>query len=402
MVAFVAQHGRLPRYHDEGFGVGLMDSMTKERLPRDIDARQLQLLVAMNHRFEVRQTYLFTPQMPYLLGGWFCRMLGGADVHQARLFTAACVALAALCAYLTGLVLWNGRVAPAAVAGLLVGLWPQLTFVGAYVNDDAFAVLSVSVLVLALAWADRGPLDMRRALALGAGLGLAGSSKYYTLAALSIAAVWLVLRARRGEPGFGRFAAVSLGVAVIVAGSWLARNAILYDGDPTGKRFLSAELQKLVASLPPEVAARTRKLWRPPAHSFFESMGHGWFRTTFESFWARFGWMNVRPHPAMYWTALAVVPAGFLWSLRPGGWRVVPGLFTVPLLALLLLLSLLNTHFADYQPQGRYLLSVVPPLCLQIAAGAFSGPPLARRILPWALVGFFVAQNLLARLLYLR
>jgi len=328
------------------------------------------------------------------------------------------MALVACATCMAATTLWPRVAWAGPVAGLATGLWPQMTFVGSYVNDDAFSVLSASLLLLAVARIETAGLDRRRALGLGVALGLVGASKYYCLALLLPFFVWALIRAVQGGRHFRNLLVLSGAVAFVIVGSWLLRNTILYGGDFLGRRTMSRYVQEFVGGLPADVAARTvRQQITGSLSARGEPIWHlfelGWVRHTLESLWARFGWMRVRVHPLMYETALGLgigLLVAATWSARrrvssaPGASRsrrrLVPVLFAVPTFALLVCLSLWNSYIIGFQPQGRYLLAGVPALSLQ------GIEPLTAARRGWVaaafLALFFLVQNLLARLVYLR
>lgn len=75
----------------------------------------------------------------------------------------------------------------------------------------------------------------------------------------------------------------------------------------------------------------------------------------------------------------------------------LPALFGIPFLALLVAFSLANSYFADFQPQGRYLLACLPALALQIVQPLVGWKPRAGAVAGGLLLAFFVVQNLVAR-----
>jgi len=416
LVEFVAEHGRLPLYGEPGFSVGLMHGQTHKRIGDARDRARIGSLRLHPQPVELRIPYLFVPQLPYVLNGWFNRVLGGPTLGKARAFSALCVALLALLVFLAARSLWPDRMLAAGVAGLCVGLWPQISFLAAYVNDDAFATLSAGALVAACAWCQRGSFDRKRAVALGAAVGLLCSSKPTVLGLLLLLGVWFIgfslhridgQRRLRG-PGFRSRTLLAVSVALALAGPWLIRNALLYDGDPTGHRFVRRELREFVGSLPAGVLGPKQTLFmkspelRPDPRSFTGV----WLQLSLSSFWARFGWMNVAaPRRAVVaaLTVLAIgVVASFLLQCKRdinALWWSVPWVFALPAFLLLMLGSVANSYYADFQPQGRYLLGCVPGALLQIVGGlAGLGHRWVSRALLLGLVGFFVAENLFLRL----
>jgi 4-amino-4-deoxy-L-arabinose transferase-like glycosyltransferase len=387
---FVARTGRLPRYGEERFAVSLMDSTTHERFLGPDEARRA---VALCHRLEQRQPYLFTPQLPYFLVG----RLGGATPPRARFFSTLWLACAALLVYAAGRLLWPERPWLALTAALLLALWPQVTFVGAYCNDDAFALVGPAFLLVGVLAVERQVRVAHVWLALGA--ALTASSKYYDLALLPLVAAWaLSLGRRRGARAFA-VAAGALVVGAALGLPWLVRNAHLY-GDPLGLRWVTARLDEAARALPPEVRAQTNLLQRSAVErgvTWASLWQRRWLGMTARSFFGYFGWMRVPLPDELYLPALLVVVAALLapWLHRRRR-EATLALFGLPFLALLAALSLYNTLHADFQAQGRYLLPAVAPLVLQLVDGVAE-----LRLAPALLLSFFVAMNLAVRALFL-
>ena len=403
VVKFVADHGRLPRYGEDNFAVHLMGK-NRHRFPPDMSPEHLQMQVRGGGALELRVPYLFSPQAPYWLNGIVARCLGGASEAKARGFDGFCIALAALCTYAAGLLLW-GKVWAAAVAALCFGLWPQVSFVGAYVNDDAYAILVLAVFVLAAAWVQRDGFGRKQAIAHGLALGALAAAKIYVYAVFPLVLVWWGFLWRRQGKVFLTRLAWSAGIAALIAVPWFLRNAILYDGDFTGRRTMAARAREYIDSLPPSVREKTHLLFsqKQQGITLSEALKRGFVRHSMESFWGRFGWMHLRFLPSAYGRAFQVLAVALGFSLlclpllrASGGLRTgVPHLFALPYLALLIGLGLYNCLTVDFQPQGRYFLTCVPALCLQLvdapARGKWWLEPLA-----WALLAFFLQQNLTA------
>ncbi len=400
---FVADQGRLPRYGEGEFAVHVM-GRGHNRLPPDTSPDRLQWLLSSNMSYELRLPYVFSPQMPYWLGGMYARLLGGISVPKARSFSALCIALAVLCTYGAGMLLWK-KPLPAAAAALCFGLWPQVSFIGAYVNDDTYAVCAVAFLLLALTWVRLDCLAWKRVIVMGVAVGAAAAAKFYVYAVFPLLLLWWGTLWRKHGRAFLPRLAVALGCAALVASPWFIRNAILYEGDFLARTTAERHVAQYVDNLPPLVRAKTQLLFDQQEQGFglAKLVERGYFRLSFESFWGRFGWMNLRLQPTDYTWALAAVLGALGFSflglpfLRGASARltVVPHLFALPYFVLLLGMSLYNSLYVDYQPQGKYMLSAVPALCLQ----CFDVPARGRRILQVAgfgLLAFFLVQNIAA------
>ena len=245
---------------------------------------------------------------------------------------------------------------------------------------------------------------------LGCALGILGASKPYVFVFLPLFALWFWRWSRNPEDGapqfrsrrFWRHAGLAAVIAVAIAGPWFVRNMVLY-GDPTGHRFVVAKLREFVALLPPDVVSRTNLLSLKPAkarvdpHTFLGP----WMHHSFDSFWARFGWMNQYPAQPLGAISRVVLALGLIASIRRRtlqAWWTVPGVFALPGLVLLLVGSMFNSYFVDSQPQGRYLLPAVPAIVLQITGGIATLPSrILSAVLVVALLAFFVANNILCR-----
>lgn len=408
---FVAEHGRLPRYGEGEFSAHMMGT-NHSRLPPDTSPERLQFQLHRHGRYELRLPMIFSPQMPYWLAGMSMRLLGGPSVTKARSFSALWIALAALCTYGAGLLLWRNPF-PASVAALCFGLWPQVSFIGAYANDDAFAVFAVALLLLAFAWVRLDCLAWKRVLFMGFAVGVVASAKYYVYAIFPLLLVWWGdLWRRQGRVVVPRLAA-GFGCAAVVAAPWFIRNAVLYDGDFLGREAAARYEAQYVATLPAPVLARTvapgagrlgTDLLSDQRLDAAELAKRDFLRTSLESFWGRFGWMNSRLDPSAYIWALYVLAGALSLSLLalpflPGigpRFTAVPHLFALPYLGLLFVISLYNSLYVCYQPQGRYFLSVVPALCLQcLDVPARRGKRIVL-LVGSCLLAFFVMQNVVA------
>jgi hypothetical protein len=169
----------------------------------------------------------------------------------------------------------------ALLTAALVACNPQFLFTSALVtNDMLLATLSAALFWLCLAatgsttGGPRAPL--RFALLAGALAGLALLTKQSALLLFPLLA-WFLWRAADGSVRqavllFG----VSGGTVALVAGWWFGRNWLLY-GDPLGL----AAFQATYATQPFE--------WRS-----FAAWGSA-LAQLFASFWARFGWLSLRP-----------------------------------------------------------------------------------------------------------
>lgn len=412
---FVAEHSRLPSFGEGRFRIHLMDSVCRAALYPTIEKGRMIFPAGTDihpgHRYEVRQPYLFWPQPAHLIAGTLQRMTGGFSLWKARAISSCWVAAAAALICLAALRLWPDRLALAVLAGAVFGLWPQVTFVGAYVNDDAPALAATALLLFACTLLETGEVSLVPGMALGVALGLVALSKPYACAALPLVGFWILRsRARHGK-GAVRCFLLSGVVALLVVGAWFlfAEPPAASKAPAGGSR--SAALREFNAALPADLARHTTQLetgsMLERGRGILEFPFLAWLLPSLLSLYGAFGWMD-EPLPLAVYALAAIV----LSVLLAGLWRsapdrrppalLLPFLFSIPLLTIGGLLSFWHSYSVDFQPQGRYLLPSVSGLSMLAAAGAFAFPGRTGRWAPRFLGAFLTGASLLARLAVLR
>jgi hypothetical protein len=290
----------------------------------------------------------------------------------------------------------------ALLAAALLATNPQFLFTSALVtNDMLLAALSAGLFWLCLAAVRRattGPLPPLRAhlllpLAAGVLFGLALLTKQSALllAPLPLWAFW-----NSSRENWRRTMLLALvwgGVVLLLAGWWFVRNWQLY-GDPAGL----AAFQATYATQPFE--------WRSPA-----AWGSA-LQQLYASFWARFGWLSLRPPAWVLWIYTLLVCAALVgllrmvleqrqqivhslspWQIARSPWAAV---VLLPLLALAWVVSFaLAAGLVAWQ--GRMLFPALAAIAVGLAWG------LVRLCAPWSArrVLFAVGVPLFALALYL-
>lgn len=292
----------------------------------------------------------------------------------------------------------------ALLAAALVALNPQFIFISSLISNDALlAALGAALLWLIVS----SPRSLPRAALIGIVLGLALITKQSALIFAPFVFAWCVtgdasaaspvgagadtrgntgrgdpagrppedaagrgapagrpnegaptdrgVIARRGDVAAGDAAAAMVAGAMIIAGWWYLRNWQLY-GDPLGLQAFRAEFTTQVFEVTNPAA------WV------------GALTTLHESFWARFGWMNL-PAPAwtmtVYTALLAAAVAGWAWNLicpNAMACRWTWQLAALPILALAWVVSFAFTA-GLVAWQGRLLFPAIAAIAALLACG---------------------------------
>jgi len=235
-----------------------------------------------------------------------------------------------------------GSAGPAAVgAAAATALVPMFCFVGASVTNDVLANAAVALTVWAAAREAQRPGSLVSAVLLGVTLGLAWASKSSAVAPAAAAFLWLVLRRRWPLPRAG----LALATALLLSGPVFIRNVKLY-GDP--------------------LAAAAVQATEPTAAGLGGILS--WAVSSYESFWAVFGWMLLRLPRPIYWVLWALGAAAAWGVARARKERKIfdPVLFELLMVvAAVAFAQALLLGVTTLQAQGRHLfvgLAAIMPL----------------------------------------
>lgn len=344
-------------------------------------------------------SYGFQPILPYMLQGYAMRLAKlFTDSQEALLYTARGVNL--LLGLLTAWVVlllareWFRDRRFGWCFAFLATFLPQSIFVHTYVNTDSCCMLSIAVMLYGLTLGLKERFSGRACLTMAAGIILCALSYYnaygYILSCILLfAASFLSFSA--GRPGFDTRAFLRKGclisaVVLLGIGWWFIRSAILYDGDFLGLRTRN-ECASLYAL--PEFHPDTRVTWQSQGQTMLDMLRESDFLSlSVLSFIGIYGPMTIttsiwvyRFYKALFLLGL-VLCAAIPLSAVPAekGGRSGPKWFRlfyhgnmVFCILMPLFLSMVYSYSTDYQPQGRYLLPALLPLCYYTVRGLEKG-----------------------------
>ena len=291
--------------------------------------------------------------------------------------------LTVLFTYRASLRAWGDPALAVLSAGVLAAT-PQFLFTSAYVSNDTAATAIAAAIFWLVAAAVRDPIGVRRGhyLLLALLTALALATKISILPGLAVAALsiaWVDSRPLRPRAADTALAAV---IVIGLVGPYLAWNFV-HRGGLLGMGAVWSSTSQLKSFTELDGA-----LW------YFS--GPYWIRT-FQSYWSRFGWMNVLAPKGIYVSYFALTGAGvvgFAWMgrrARSGAARadrVLRHYLVAAILATFAAHLWINLHVP--QPQGRHLFGVAPQIACVLSIG-FRAPLWLRRgsILALILAGLF-------------
>lgn len=279
----------------------------------------------------------------------------------------------------------------ALAASGMVSFIPQYTFISASVNSDNLAnLLSALALLLTAKWITEEN-SYGKTLRLGLLCSLALLSKTTTLFLIPVACLSFALRAKQKDSPryFLKQSLAFLSLPLLTTGLFLAlyprKNLWALAAAYTESSKVNADLISL-----------------------------GYLCTVLtqinQSFWARFGWMNILIPPAIpsllgLLCLASLISAVVFWVrgreqiLSPTESNSLLVLFASVLCALL---ALVKFNLAVFQPQGRFLFPAISAIAILATMGLLS--PLRPRCKPLAtlvIVGGMLAFNLICLMAYL-
>lgn len=321
-------------------------------------------------------SYALRPFLPQMIGALFVRITGLVTTSPRLLLLAArmpsVLSVTACCLFALGLGhrLFKRRESSVLFASL-VSLLPQVVFLGMYQNNDAPSLATVAGMLYFMV---RGYDDEWRC-ADCVGLGICASmclltyyNAYGWILSTAVFCVVAVLRDAQTPDRkrlLVRRVVLVVGICAALAGWFFVRNALLHEGDALGfaeelrsRARLEAQGIQLVAYVVP----------RNEGMSFFEFFAwKNWevFWMSTRSFVGTFGYMLIYiplPRYGLYYALFlcgVVVYALVVMLEHPSRRDSLLVLMMLVASAITVFLHLWASYSRDYEPQGRYVITLI-------------------------------------------
>lgn len=352
-------------------------------------------------------SYAFQPILPYIMQGLFMRLgmilgvTGTGLLMMARsvnVFLGLCMAIVV---YLLSKELFDD-VRFRYLFSFLITFLPQALFMHTYVNTDSCCMLSIAIILLALAKGCKNHFSYPSCVLLSTGIILCALS-YYNAYGFILSSIFIFFYSFLTDDSAhfsdnlrnlikkGAFISV-----IVLAGIswWFIRSAVLYNGDFLG---LSSRNACALLYAIPEFHPDTRVTWQNQGYSFFDMLRYSDFiNLSTISFIGVFGAMTIVTSLWVYRFFKALFFLGALCCVLPR--KLLKGayheaflpkkkyvFFVCNMIMCVLIPCFLSAYYSyatDYQPQGRYLLPALIPICYFVVVGYEKAVALVNKISP--------------------
>lgn len=254
---------------------------------------------------------------------------------------------------------------------ILTTLLPQVSYLGSYLNNDSFALLTISIIIYAWIRGMREQWDVKNCVLLAVGIGLCALSYYnaYGYILCSIPLFFFSYRksgkTRESTIRMWKMAGLIAGIAFLIAGWWFIRNAVIYQGDFLGLTTSNQYAEKYAqAAFKPSLRPNPNHLgW-----SFYEMLiSNNWIRDTLMSFVGLLGTTGLPMLGKIYKCIWVVILLGYLGIAamvikreKSRNSRILLVIFALSIV-IPIGLSFYHSYWIDFQPQGRYLMPMLIP-----------------------------------------
>ena len=326
-------------------------------------------------------SYAFLPYLPSIIAAGFmkCVSLFRSSEH-ALLFAARMVSVLAgtavvyLCLKI-GPHLFRSRWSTYFFA-ILVGFLPQFIFLSSYLNNDVFSLFTDFLILYALLEGRQNKWKWRTCALLALAISLNLLTYYNAYGWVAVSALFCIISCVQDKQIQKKLRFILprvLFVAVLVcclAGWYFIRNAILYDGDFLGRNAARECARHFAAAgntVHDNISASENGL------SIWEMLNDGlWVPTTIESFIGVFGYLDCFLPNQLYAVYKTIIFVGLLlavFTVRSKGEHGLLTILLVPAMILPTVLAIIYTYTEDYQPQGRYVMPMLPALAIFVTFG---------------------------------
>ncbi len=319
-------------------------------------------------------SYALRPYLTSMIGALFMKIISifstgeHALLFASRLCSVFSVSICFFYCCKLGNMLFHKSMTSTLFA-VMIGYLPQVMFLGMYQNNDIFSLMCVVMLLYYFLIGQKNNWAIRDCIVFAIVISVAFLSYYSIYGWLLTGGIVFLYQFLRNKAMGSRDKIIKLciisGIVFVLAGWFFIRNAVIHNGDFFGiatENVWRAELR--------EQGVEIQEYYTPCDKEnnsflkFFMDSDYIWLRFTQRSFIGLFGYMNLHLSQGIYDFYYACFAIGILCflavAIKCTKTKEDKTLFLILFLSSMITigLSLYQSYFRDYQPQGRYIISV--------------------------------------------
>lgn len=350
------------------------------------------------------------PSLPFILGAIGIavgKLIGSSQLYLYARFMSVILGIATVyLSYGIAKLLFKRDYFMQLTVPITVLLIPQSTFIFAYANNDSFVIFAMTLCFYLMAKCAFEQWTNKNAIFLGISVGFVLLSKYNAYIIVPLVGLLFIMSFWKNYKEGMKYLSLSVLSSIFVSGWWFIRNFLIYKGD-----ILGVKTSYLTSG----------SSYQGMGWSIYKFLGDTpWIRQTFESTWATFDYMSIRL-PQWYYNTIKVIllasvvgiiifliktfllrnnkndNQGTLINDDPKPFKIMGLIYGLSII-LAISLSIWNSYSNDFQPQGKYLFSILIPFVVIFIFGLksllISILPKQKYFVICLLIIFFIMMNL--------
>lgn len=264
-----------------------------------------------------------------------------------------------------------------------IAAMPQFVFLSSYVNCDSVAIFSTSVIFYSWVLGMTEGWNYKNAALLAMGISICALAYYNSYAWILFSIPFFLVSSsvqnKNNHAKTIKLAAYTAAIVLLLISYSFIRHLVLYN-DLLGFRTCTyyGELYA-IDSLKPSIRASFAESGIPLSAMLFDP-DYSWFVCSWRSFIGTFGYMAYILPKKVYWIVTAIVLLPFLALMikffirgikryRTDRVQVCFFFCLAAISVTTVLLSIIQSYYRDFQPQGRYCYPAMIPLAFAVAKG---------------------------------
>lgn len=321
-------------------------------------------------------SYASQPQLPYIISAIFMKtfsLFSSSDfgiVMAARMTSIFSGVIYTYFVIKIGELLFKRKLIRYIFIALCT-LWPEAMFIFTYVNCDGLALMSISIMIYSWFSAYSNGWNLKTSILLSIGMSIAllsyMNAYVFVLLSLLVYVSYYIFVDKSEErlKKFFKFGFLIFGIVFLLTGWHFIRNIVLYNSILATKTNNYAEIYAIKGFSTSDRAAKAMATMS----TLYGNMK--WIYLSITSFIGTFGWMNLYSYIiyAVYFVIFIISIVGFVYVIKNTNKSKITKVSVLKIIIVILsiILPFIISYifsFDDYQPQGRYAIGSLIPLCL--------------------------------------